>query len=66
MPFWAGGEPQRISKYSDWITVTARGDYLIAMAKDGFISSWGLPSQWETQTTLLAPTRKSEWSGYIY
>jgi len=66
VPFWASGEPQRISKYSDWITVTARGDSLIALAEDGFISSWGLPSQWQTQTTLLAPTRKPDWGVYTY
>jgi hypothetical protein len=63
--FWAIEKPQRTSKYSDWLTVTVCGDSLIALAQSGIISSWRLPT-WESATSLLAPTRKPEWSVYAY
>jgi hypothetical protein len=59
---WAGRTPHQLSKYSDWLAATTLNESTIALADDGTVSSWHLPDSWEEQTSLLAPSRKPEWS----
>ena len=48
----------RLSRYSDWLTVDAREDRIIALAADGTICMWGDVSQSRETGEMLARSRR--------
>jgi hypothetical protein len=53
---------RQTSKYSDWLAASVLNESVIALAADGTLSSWHMPISWESDSQLLAPSRKPEWS----
>jgi alpha-tubulin suppressor-like RCC1 family protein len=53
--------PGQLGKRSDWIALLARGETIIALAKDGTLCRFGKKS-WSPQQELLAPTRRVTWN----
>jgi len=64
--FKDGGMVRQMSRYSDWLTVAGPPFSIIALSEDGTVSSWHRPEPWALQDSLLAPTRKPEWSINIF
>jgi hypothetical protein len=58
--------PHQPSKYSDWLAATTLNESIIALAADGTVSAWRMPYQWEGENSLLATTRKPEWSVNLF